>query len=289
MINENIKNARKAKGISQEEMAIQLNVVRQTVSKWEKGLSVPDADMLIRIGELLEVSVTELLGVTVQNTAVEDLAKELAAVNEQLAGKVREEHLHAQVAKKRGTILLLSFLAMLLAMVVKNEMVSLLVTGGCLLVAIIVLYSNLALLTRVSTTDLKIGTLKTATIFSIGIMLLTMGMIALDKSAVIKMSEAKTDLFGVALVSVIMIFMGIVAPRLPFNRHTGLRLPWTVQDEATWNLAHRIIGYISLPMVLLYWALYFTVNNIEMISCGIVLLWVGIPAVFSLIYWWNKR
>lgn len=39
MINENIKNARKAKGISQEEMAVELNVVRQTVSKWEKGVS----------------------------------------------------------------------------------------------------------------------------------------------------------------------------------------------------------------------------------------------------------
>lgn len=41
MLNENIKNLRKAKGLSQEELAIKLNVVRQTVSKWEKGLSVP--------------------------------------------------------------------------------------------------------------------------------------------------------------------------------------------------------------------------------------------------------
>ena len=40
MLNENIKNLRKAKGLSQEELAIQLNVVRQTVSKWEKGGSL---------------------------------------------------------------------------------------------------------------------------------------------------------------------------------------------------------------------------------------------------------
>ena len=39
MLNENIKNLRKAKGISQEELAIRLNVVRQTVSKWERGVS----------------------------------------------------------------------------------------------------------------------------------------------------------------------------------------------------------------------------------------------------------
>ena len=49
MLNENIKNLRKSKGLSQEELAVKLNVVRQTVSKWENGLSVPDADMLIAL------------------------------------------------------------------------------------------------------------------------------------------------------------------------------------------------------------------------------------------------
>ena len=49
MLNENIKNLRKSKGLSQEELAIKLNVIRQTVSKWENGLSVPDSDMLIFI------------------------------------------------------------------------------------------------------------------------------------------------------------------------------------------------------------------------------------------------
>lgn len=50
MLNENIKRARKAKGLSQEELAVKLNVVRQTVSKWENGLSVPDSDLLIFFG-----------------------------------------------------------------------------------------------------------------------------------------------------------------------------------------------------------------------------------------------
>ena len=39
MLNENIKHFRKAKGLSQKEIAIKLNVVRQTISKWEKGVS----------------------------------------------------------------------------------------------------------------------------------------------------------------------------------------------------------------------------------------------------------
>ena len=54
MLNENIKAIRKSKGLSQEELAIKLNVVRQTISKWENGLSVPDSDMLISISEALK-------------------------------------------------------------------------------------------------------------------------------------------------------------------------------------------------------------------------------------------
>ena len=62
MLCENIKAIRKSKGLSQEELAIKLNVVRQTISKWEQGLSVPDADMLISLSEAFETPVSTLLG-----------------------------------------------------------------------------------------------------------------------------------------------------------------------------------------------------------------------------------
>ena len=73
MLNENIRTLRKAKGISQEELALKLNVVRQTVSKWENGLSVPDSSMLISLAEELDTSVSELLGETVSEPAADDL------------------------------------------------------------------------------------------------------------------------------------------------------------------------------------------------------------------------
>lgn len=65
MLNENIRELRKQKGLSQEELAIKLNVVRQTVSKWERGLSVPDAEILLSLGEVLDTPVSTLLGKTV--------------------------------------------------------------------------------------------------------------------------------------------------------------------------------------------------------------------------------
>ena len=73
MLNENIKAIRKSKGLSQQELAIKLNVVRQTVSKWETGMSVPDSDMLISISEVLETPVSILLGETVVETKISDL------------------------------------------------------------------------------------------------------------------------------------------------------------------------------------------------------------------------
>ena len=86
MFSENLKAYRKAKGLTQEELAVRLHVVRQTVSKWEKGLSVPDADLLVRLAEVLEVSVSQLLGAGVPPEAP---AEQLARINEQLAIKNR--------------------------------------------------------------------------------------------------------------------------------------------------------------------------------------------------------
>ena len=68
MLNENMKAIRKSKGLSQQELAVKLNVVRQTISKWEQGLSVPDSDMLIAISEALETPVSTLLGENVKES-----------------------------------------------------------------------------------------------------------------------------------------------------------------------------------------------------------------------------
>ena len=70
MFSENLKALRKQKGFSQEELATRLHVARQTISKWEKNLSVPDADTLICLAEILEVSVSELLGEKIENNNI---------------------------------------------------------------------------------------------------------------------------------------------------------------------------------------------------------------------------
>ena len=90
MFGENLKTLRKNKGITQEELAARLNVVRQTISKWEKGQSVPDSEMLVRLAEIFEVPVSQLLGGPIEPDAQPDaLAEQLARINEQLVIKNR--------------------------------------------------------------------------------------------------------------------------------------------------------------------------------------------------------
>ena len=119
MLNENLKQLIKSKGLSQEELAIRLNVVRQTISKWEKGLSVPDADMLIKIADIFEVSVSELLGAKIgekKEQDVNEVADQLMRINEQLAIKNRRSH---RVWKTVGIVLLL-FVIFNIGLVVLN-------------------------------------------------------------------------------------------------------------------------------------------------------------------------
>ena len=90
MFGENLKTLRKNKGITQEELAARLNVVRQTVSKWEKDQAVPDAEMLAKLEEIFEVPVSQLLGSRIEPDAQPDaLAEQLARINEQLVIKNR--------------------------------------------------------------------------------------------------------------------------------------------------------------------------------------------------------
>ena len=99
MLNENIKAIRKSKGLSQQDLADKLNVVRQTISKWEQGLSVPDSDLLIVLSEALETPVSTLLGETVAEIEADEikaLSEKLEIINLQCARRkaMRRSALH---------------------------------------------------------------------------------------------------------------------------------------------------------------------------------------------------
>ena len=115
MLNENIKNLRKNKGYTQEELANKLNVVRQTISKWEKGYSVPDAELLKKLAEMLDTDVSQLLGSTIEQDAnVDVIAEQLARINEQLVTKNRRSR---RIWKTIGIVFLIAVIINLLLVI----------------------------------------------------------------------------------------------------------------------------------------------------------------------------
>ena len=288
MIGENIRQARKKKGISQEEMAVKLNVVRQTVSKWESGRSVPDAEMLVQISALLDAPVYRLLGIESHDGNLRNLEEELAKRNEALARNAEREQLLAQANKKRGLILLPSFITMLATLSVRNERLAVFLIFGCMAASLVVLYVHLGLLTAVSTAEQNLGLLRLTTLFDLGVLAVAAAVVVLRQSE-IEISLKSEKWLAAAITSAVMLFGGFIAPKLPYNRHTGLRLPWTLQDEDTWNAAHRAIGALSLPCVLLNLAANLAIANAEAVSIAIIALWVAIPSVLSLICFLKKH
>ena len=104
MFAENLKKIRKDKGYTQEILAEKLSVVRQTVSKWEKGLSLPDVDMLSKIANVLETDVNILLDGQITTTDQSEIVKQLAKINEQLTIKNRR---YKKIMKTIAIILLI--------------------------------------------------------------------------------------------------------------------------------------------------------------------------------------
>ncbi|MBQ9840446.1 MAG: helix-turn-helix transcriptional regulator [Erysipelotrichaceae bacterium] len=119
MLNHNIQTLRKNKGYTQEELAIRLHVVRQTISKWEKGISVPDAETLQRLADVLEVSVSELLGMPIEEKQMNEVSIQLSRINEQLMIKNRRS---SRIWKIIGCILLGFVLINLLMLVLFSNL-----------------------------------------------------------------------------------------------------------------------------------------------------------------------
>ena len=280
MLGDNIKKYRRERGYTQEELAARLHVVRQTLSKWENNASVPDAEILIEISQALEVPVSVLLDLTPEKETV-DLTDELARVNEELAERNQQLQRNTLASQKRGQILFLSFVALMVVVLVDNPLVSLFLVGACIVLALLILYRNLTLFSEGAVSVSQMKTLKVVTVFNAVFLIVLLAVCGLLQAQVISLT----------VFSCLFLFFGALSPRLPYQRHTGLRLPWTVQDEDTWNLAHRIIGVISLPMTLLYLAAACSVSDFEhigTISVIALMLYIGIPGVISLVFFWRK-
>jgi uncharacterized membrane protein len=193
--------------------------------------------------------------------------------------------------KVRGVIIVLPVLALALTVALKNEIISLVLISICMLTTIAVLYRHLDELTNISNDNPKMKTLRLVTVFDAALFLLVIIVVFLISNGTLALSEDAEILFAAAIISAIIFVLGNVSPKIPFNKHTGLRLPWTVADEDTWIVAHRILGYTSFPIAIcnIVGVVSTRTPNVRIALCVCAFLfWVSISCVFSYVFYWKK-
>lgn len=191
--------------------------------------------------------------------------------------------------KIRLLIISLEFAGLFASLAFRNTILSMVLLAVCTISCMLILYFNLGNLTpSISESNPKMKTLKKVTLFNTGLLIACGAAVLLDYTEIISIPVENQKYLAAFIIIVVIVFTGNMSPKLPFSRHTGLRLPWTVMDEETWIVAHRIIGYLTLPLVLLYLAGMFIVEDFEILTGIIVALWIGIPSVYSYIFYYKK-
>ena len=201
----------------------------------------------------------------------------------------------------RALINSLCFAVVVFAVISRSETVAVAGAVFCLLAAAVVYLRRIPELSSVSQDSPKVRTFRFVTVFTVGYVLLVLGFAVAAKNGVFDkyledLSEERMDtvfkLLMAALAAAPVVFYGNVSQKLPLDRYTGFRLPWTVRDEGAWLIANRLLGYLSVPVAL---ALFIAVPTpmsldryMKLWWLGCLLVWMLIPAALSGIYFWRK-
>ena len=184
----------------------------------------------------------------------------------------------------RQRIMILGLSALAYCIFLMNGTVML---GGILLIVLSILcawilYKNLTSVTIIEKSNPQFNVMKSSMRFCA--IMLILGIIAalLVHFQFIKTEEQEKWIAAI-LVIIIMIGLGYYAPNMPFNRHIGLRLPWTVLDEDAWLVANHLLGYLSIPLSIMYLIALPLYNDFEKLTLLIMMAWIGLPAIASLI------
>lgn len=182
--------------------------------------------------------------------------------------------------------LAVSILIIVMAIFIREYNTFKIIIGALIIIALIVIDVQAPKIAKLSSDNPKIKTLRTINKMVLAVMILILLFVEL-KPLDGKLSKWTTEILVVAAVSIFMMIFGNLAPKIPFNRYVGLRLPWTVRDEDTWKLAHKLVGYTSFPLAIIQFALTFFIKADTVVPICIV-LWVAIPGLYSGWFFYKK-
>lgn len=186
----------------------------------------------------------------------------------------------------RSLFLVTSLLLLTLGFIIPNGNIAAAIIGSLAIISLVVFDIQAGKITKLSENNPKVKTtrfLNRLTIFIVAICSIFTILSPLENLFTTKTNE----LLLVSLVSVFIMIFGNLSPKIPFNRYLGLRLPWTIRDEDTWKVAHKILGYLSFPIAISLFTFSFFFN-IELVATISILTWILIPGIYSLLFYYKK-
>lgn len=186
----------------------------------------------------------------------------------------------------RVLFLLTSLLILVGGFVLPENNLTVSIIGGLLIIALVILDIKAGKITNLSEDNPKVKTIRTLNRLIISIVVVACIFFILSPiESSVDINSNEILLLGVT--SIFIMFFGNQSPKIPFNRYIGLRLPWTIRDEDTWKIAHKIVGYLSFPIALIMFISGFFFK-VETVAVTGILTWVAIPSLYSLFFYYNK-
>lgn len=185
-------------------------------------------------------------------------------------------------------ILLITSLLMLIVgfVVYEGRDVKILILGILAIISLVVLDRQAVNIVGLSENNPKVKTFRLLNMLTIFIAILCFMFASSSTNSQISITEDNKTLV-IGLISIFIMFFGNLSPKIPFNRYLGLRLPWTIRDEETWKVAHRLVGYSSFPIAIIMFVMSFFIDG-NIVGITGVLTWVMIPSIYSYIFYYKK-
>ena len=159
------------------------------------------------------------------------------------------------------------------------------IIGFIAVLALIIFEKNTDKIFKLSKDNPKVKTIKLITKLNIGLIILVA--LSMTLEPIKSIPKKNLDMIITLVLALYIMIFGNVAPKIPFNRYLGFRLPWTVRDEETWRIAHRLLGYLSIPIgiFMIIASFYFNMEQVVPYAVGVLIL---IPSIYSGYFYYKK-
>jgi len=181
---------------------------------------------------------------------------------------------------------LVSLIILALGILLPDSNTNMAIISSLIIIALVYLDIKVPSIANISKDNPKVKTMRFINKLTISIIILTT-LSALLFPIRANFSQKTNEILMLGIVSLFIMVFGNLAPKLPFNRYMGLRLPWTIRDADTWKIAHRVLGYVSFPLALLQFILgfYFSIDKVIPFT---IITWILIPGLYSLWFYYKK-